>query len=101
MVPEFSLSFLRGHPHLKRGMKGTMTIDGRVVRSRVIQAVQNFHYRTHYYSEGEDCPALDMGDGRGTYDKTSEVWTPLTDEQANVYWAKCDCGLKETIEGLI
>jgi len=73
----------------------------RVVRREVIQAMQQFHYQSDYYSEQEMCPALDMGDERGTYNKTLEVWTPLTDEQANVYWAKCDCGLREAIEGLI
>ena len=82
-------------------MKGLIMIDGRVVRSRVIQVVQYFHHESDYYSESADCPALYMGDPRGTYDKEKEVWTPLTDEQSNVYWAKCDCGLKEVIEGLI
>jgi len=76
-------------------------MKGLIMNAKQIQAVQQFHYQGHYYSEQSDCPALYMGDERGTYNKTSEVWTPLTDEEANVYWVKCDCELKETIEGLI
>jgi len=63
--------------------------------------MQQFHYQSDYYSEQEMCPALDMGDERGTYNKTLEVWTPLTVEAANAYWEKCDCGLREVVDSIL
>ena len=71
------------------------------MNAQQIQAVQYFHHESHYYSESEDCPAMYMGDARGTYDKEKEVWTPLTDEAANAYWEKCDCLLREVVEKLL
>ena len=72
-----------------------------MITSKAVYIMQEFHFHGHYYSEQPDCPAQFMGDGRGTYDKELEVWTPLTDTEAHVYWDKCDCGLAEAVESLI
>jgi len=72
-----------------------------MIRANEIYLMQEFHFHGHYYSEQPDCPAQFMGDGRGTYDKEKEVWTPLTEKAAYAYLEKCTCGLREAVESIL
>lgn len=72
-----------------------------MIESKAVYLMQDFHHQSDYYSESEYCPALYMGDERGTYDNESGLWAPLTDTEAHDYWEKCNCGLKEAVESLI
>jgi hypothetical protein len=69
-----------------------------VITRWVVYEMRYFHYGNRYYSEQDDCQAQYMGDPRGTHSKETQLWTPLTDEQARVYWDRCNCGLKESVE---
>jgi hypothetical protein len=74
-----------------------------MITTEIIYRFRTWHYELQYHSEeeGDDCPASHMAGDRGTYSTDYQSWTPLTLEQANVYWQKCDCGLREDVEWLL
>jgi len=72
-----------------------------LITALVIYEMRCFHYGSHDYSGRSDCQAQYMGDHRGTYSEETQLWTPLSNEQARVYWDKCDCGLKRSVEAIM
>jgi len=72
-----------------------------LVPTSVIYEMQEFHFKSHYYSGQDDCQAQYMGDPRGTHSRATELWTPLSEGEANYYWIKCDCGLRESVEKIL